>query len=437
MTRENLFIVFLCGCTFFKIDLCAAVKKIQAENIDDLKIYQLEKEYRKLVTKSFSFKKAKALELKPVIENMLSIYGSCYVNEIDNVLYVTDTPEMLSGLEQIVQTLDIEGIVAGGNLTSGLILLKHTRAADVVDLVKHKLSGHGKIFVVGDLNAVLITDVQSKIEEVENVIKKVDVPIQHLSIEIAILELNSDYYKNVGVDITSLIDQISPRMQYNRTKGNIKYDYNNDSNDRMCKRDNSNSSFSIYASAINLANIIQIMTGDGKGKVLATPRIITKNNTTATLNAREMIPYVFEASGSERTVGAGISLRVTPLIQQDDFINLKIAPSISDLTGWSPGGMPIIFERSLNSEVNVKNGDTFVLGGLKKIEKVNYVRGVPILKSIPLIKYLFSKTVEVELSREVVIFITPTILKESEDAGLEDGKLFRELEEKLDKKGRK
>ncbi|MDO9514235.1 MAG: hypothetical protein Q7J59_06485 [Elusimicrobiota bacterium] len=433
MKKNNLFIVFLCGCAFFKVDLYAANKKIYAENIDDLKIYQLEKEYRKLVTKSFSLKKAKALEIKPIIDNMLSIYGSSYVNEIDNVLYVTDTPEMAEGVEKIVQNLDIEGMVAGGNLTSLLILLKHTGASDVVDFVKHKLSKDGKIFVVGDLNGMLITDIQSKIEEAENVIKKIDVPVKHLSIEIAILELNSDYYKNVGVDITNLLDQISPRMSYSRGKSNYKYDYPNDSNDYEYTNDNSN--FSISGSAaFNLSDIIQIMTGDGKGKVLATPRIITKNNTTATLNASEMIPYTSAGSSYEGRMQAGINLRVTPLIQQDNFINLKISPSISDLTGWSPKGMPIIFERSLNTEVNVKDGDTFVLGGLKKTEKVKYVRGVPILKSIPLIKYLFSKTVEVELTREVVIFITPTILKESENMDIEDKNLLKKLKEKQNKK---
>ncbi|MFH1940313.1 MAG: secretin N-terminal domain-containing protein [bacterium] len=433
MKSRNLIFLLLCVFIFLRVELYAATKKISVENIDDLKIYKLEKEYRKLDTKYFTLKKAKALELKPIIENMLSIYGSVYVNEKDNTLYVTDTLEMVKALEKIVQQLDITDIVAGGNLTSRLILLKHTRASDIIDFVKHKLSKDGKIFVVGDLNGLLITDIQSKIEETENLIKDVDVPVKHLSIKVAILELNSDYYKNVGVDITSVLEQISPRISYSRTKSKNKQDYPGTNNDYEYTRDDSN--FTISGSAsFNLSDFIQIMTGDGKGKVLATPRLVTKNNTTASLNASEMIPYTSAGSSSEGTRRAGISLRVTPIIQQDNFINLKISPNISNLTGWSPKGMPIIFERTLNTEVNVKDGDTFVLGGLKKTEKVKYVRGVPILKSIPLIKYLFSKTVEVELTREVVMFITPTILKESDNMPVEDKNLLEELREKLYKK---
>ena len=66
--------------------------------------------------------------------------------------------------------------------------------------------------------------------------------------------------------------------------------------------------------------------------------------------------------------GNATALGVTPTLQQDSLINLKIRPSIGDLTGWTPDGYPIVFERSLNTEVNVKDNTIFVLGGLKKKE---------------------------------------------------------------------
>ena len=386
---------------FFSAVVCAAgvinltAKSLSLEGVDDLKIYRLDKEYRELQTKLFVLKKAKALELKPVVKNMLSIYGSVYVNEKDNTLYITDTPEMLQGLDKIIEHLDTENTVAGGNFTSRLITLKHTKASDISSFLEHKLSADGRIFIAGDLNGLLITDIQSKIEEAENLIQSLDVPIQHLSIAITIVELNSDYYKNIGVDITSILDSIRADLSYDIDKTDYSYDHkypNNPSQDSKYseKRDDSGLAFSI-AGSIQLSNIIQAMTRDGKGNVLASPRLVTRNNTAASLNASEKIPYTTGGSSSEGTAKAGISLSVTPVIQQDNFINLKISPSVSNLTGWSPAGMPIIFDRSLDTEVNVKDGDTFVLGGLKKTEKVKYVRGIPILKSIPVIKYLFSK----------------------------------------------
>lgn len=434
MKRKNLIWLVLFLLIFFAVESQSA-EKDELEKAKEIKFYNLEKEYRKLETQKFQLKKAKVLELKQIIESMLSIYGSVYVNEKDNTIYITDTPEMMEHLKRIVVELDAEGIVAGGNFVSKVILLNHTNASNIIDLVKHKLSKDGKIFKVGDLNGLIITDISSKISEVENLVKDLDIRVKHLSIEITILELNLEYYEQIGLDILSFLGKVYPEVRYWKTKHAEKredangYDYD-------YKYDREELSFTLPA-RFNISDIIELMIRDGKGKVLASPKIITKNNNTAYLNASEMIPYSPSDGGyyydRERIARAGIYLSVLPIIQQDNFINLRVTPRISDLTGWSPKGMPIIFERSLETEVNVKDGDTFVLGGLRKTEKVKTSRGIPILKEIPLLKYLFSKTFEVSLTREIVMFITPHILKEAQYLLEEDKKLLEEMKEKIKK----
>lgn len=445
MRRKNLlcFVLFLLllfpieGQSAKKEEVTSSEKEAELEKAKEIKFYSLEKEYRKLETQRFHLKKAKVLELKPIIENMLSIYGSVYVNEKDNTIYITDTPEMVDHLKRIVLRLDVEGIVAGGNFVSRVILLKHTNASDIIDLVKHKLSNDGKIFKVGDLNGLIITDIASKISEVENLVKDLDVPIKHLSIEITILELNLEYFEKIGLDIFGLMEKIYPQISYSKSKYKYKYEYEDpERDDYDYDRSSEELRFTIPA-RFNISDLIELMIRDGKGKVLASPKIITKNNNTAYLNASEMIPYSpsdgYYGGGRELIARAGIYLSVLPIIQQDNFINLRISPRISDLTGWSPKGMPIIFDRSLQTEVNVKDGDTFVLGGLRKTEEVKIVKGIPILKKIPLLKYLFSKTVKISLTREIVMFITPHILKEEQYLPEEDKNLLEEMRDEMKK----
>jgi type II secretory pathway component GspD/PulD (secretin) len=148
--------------------------------------------------------------------------------------------------------------------------------------------------------------------------------------------------------------------------------------------------------------------------VLANTRIVTKNNKEAYLSAVERIPLHFTDHDGhaldpwDHLFEAGMHVAVTPNIQQDSLINMIITPRISDLTGWSPKGLPMIFERSLKTEILAPNNSVFVLGGLKKKEKVTVRTGIPGLKNIPVIKYLFSVKKDVLLEREVLIFIRPS-----------------------------
>jgi type II secretory pathway component GspD/PulD (secretin) len=104
----------------------------------------------------------------------------------------------------------------------------------------------------------------------------------------------------------------------------------------------------------------------------------------------------------------GIHVSVTPIVQNDTTINLSIVPDISNLTGWSPKGDPIVSTRSITTEVDVRNNGIFVLGGLKKREQVNIRKGVPVLKEIPFLRLFFSVKKEAVIERDVLIIVRPT-----------------------------
>ena len=166
---------------------------------------------------------------------------------------------------------------------------------------------------------------------------------------------------------------------------------------------------------------IQLSALETKGdlKVLSAPKIITQDNQRAYIKSGYEIPY---REFSETSLGRGeytvefktaaIELEVTPHIVDDEvFLDVVVGKSEPD---WSRaiGDNPPLLTRSLTTKVRVKSGETFVIGGLKKDYSTKDYEGVRFLHRIPILGWLFKKKVTSKDNSELMIFITPTIIKE-------------------------
>ena len=162
----------------------------------------------------------------------------------------------------------------------------------------------------------------------------------------------------------------------------------------------------------------------GKAKVLSDPKVATLNNKEANINITTQIPYttteITAATPPISTtkvtyVTTGIVLRVTPTINSDGRISMKINPSVSQPSATVAsvaGGAPGIDTRSADTSVIVRNGETIVIGGLIHDTQSEAVFKVPILGDIPLLGYLFKKKSMSRTRMELLIFVTPRILED-------------------------
>ena len=423
-----------------------------AQDLKDVRFYNLEKEYRETETFVYEAKNAAALELKQIVADMLSIYGSLYVNEQTNQLYITDVPEKIINLKKVIAGLDTTGLKAGNNLASKVIYLRHENVDELSGIIRHKLSPDGTLFEVPYLNAISITDVPSKISEVEEMVGLLDVPGVHIAIEITAVEFSGERFSRLGINVFNWLQELSvvadlhgadPEDLTNGGQYRVR-----SKTERFLPEDGKiinaeDLSKSHHLSAeVSVADLVGFICENGNGAVLANSRIVTRNNKEAIISAREVIPYRFSENEEtdrnplEREKAAGIYVRVQPTLQQDSLINLSIVPIISNLTGWSPKGAPIIFERTFSTEVKVRNNAVFVLGGLKKKEIVNKRRGIPGLKEVPVLRYLFSVRQKVTVEREVLLFIRPVVQVNSEMGKAQIGELMERFR-KVEEKGRK
>jgi general secretion pathway protein D len=173
----------------------------------------------------------------------------------------------------------------------------------------------------------------------------------------------------------------------------------------------------------------------GKTEILSRPSVLARNNQQATITIGQQVPLIngvtYDNFGNQRNAvvyeDVGIILEVTPFITSDDLVEMVIAPSISQVSDSSvniagstnsPVLAPIINVRSADTVVVTPDRQTVVIGGLMQNTKLKTESKVPLLGDIPLLGYLFKRTISNDAKTELLIFLTPTIVKSPRDLAM-------------------
>lgn len=181
---------------------------------------------------------------------------------------------------------------------------------------------------------------------------------------------------------------------------------------------------------------MRFLNEDADAELLASPRIVTANNQMATIKIvrNQPVPQLnFNEQTAQavfsgfQTVSFGNTLVVTPCINKDNFVTLNVKPEISDMVGdqvfnfeGAQVSSPIIDTRDIESTVLIKSGDTLAIGGLLQDQVSKTHSKVPVLGDIPGIGYAFQEHLNVRTKRNLLIFVTPTIIQQGYGTGLED-----------------
>ena len=162
---------------------------------------------------------------------------------------------------------------------------------------------------------------------------------------------------------------------------------------------------------------LSALESDGRGKVISSPRVVTANNVTATIEDGTEVPYVTPAStNSPATVtfkSAKLSLKATPQITPEGrvLMKLEIAKEEPDWTKAVQGNPPIKSTK-VDTEVVVDNGGTVVIGGVFTVSNSNTTERIPFLGDLPYVGFLFKVNSTENTRRELLVFITPRVLNE-------------------------
>jgi len=364
------------------------------------------------------------------------------MRENGNVIWIAPTADIAAREQQLLQAMRDRKELEP--LATALISVSYATAEDLQSLIDQSrsnssggadaglLSDRGTVAIDARTNTLMVTDTPDRIEAIQKLIRDLDRPVRQVQIESRIVIANSDFAHALGVrfGVTALHDARNVlgmsangesadlvRGEQDVTAPGVQDRYN--VNLPVPDSNAGTIGLSFLAGNILLDLELTALEAEGDGEVISTPRVVTANQSEAFIQQGVEIPYEQAASSGATAVQfkeAVLELRVTPLITPDNRVQLELEikqDTVGEIYQTGRGGsVPSIDTRELSTSVLVNNGETVVLGGIFQDERQRQEDRVPYLSSIPVVGNLFKRRANQTKKRELLMFVTPTIVED-------------------------
>ncbi len=312
--------------------------------------------------------------------------------------------------------------------------LSYSKAKDVMTLLRSRLSTQGEMIVDERTNTLLITEVKEKLDLIEKLIAVVDTPTPQVAIEARIVEATSSFTRNLGIqwgwkaiadpyygNATSVtfpnkISVDGAMIPQGTTTNGIGGPLGGYAVNLPASSFNTavGMSFANVLDTFRLDMALTAMESAGNGKIISLPKITTQNNQQAEIIQGRQIPVQTTANFTVTTryVNAALELRVTPQITAEGTVIMivEIQNNAADFSNLV-NGIPPITTQSAKTTIMVPDGGTTVIGGIYRTEDSISRDKVPFMNQIPILGNLFKNSNRTKEQRELLIFITPRIVR--------------------------
>ena len=408
-----------------------------------------------LTTEVIRLSGADARTLIPLLKPLVNKQGHIAAYEPTNSIILADYEGNVNRLKEVLSQLDRSSGSKDTNLK--VVYLNYAKASDIqiilekmaTSLENAKASSSSSGLKTTSIesheatNALIISAKQDVFTELESVIDQLDIRRAQVLVEAIIVELSDSLAKDLGVQflfrgdenntplVAQRFDSPSPDLITSVASESL----NNSSGSSALEAAAANSLLGIEGLALGVgrinsngnifASIINLVAEDTDSNILSTPSIMTLDNEQASIVVGQEIPITTGETLSSnnsnpfRSVNreeVGIKLEVKPQINEGNAVKMTINQEVSSVFGpITPSSADLITnKRVIKTTVLVEDGDTIVLGGLIVDNVQEIERKVPILGNIPLIGRIFSSTSTSRSKRNLVVFIKPTIIRDSE-----------------------
>jgi type IV pilus assembly protein PilQ len=329
-----------------------------------------------------------------------------------------------------------ESIVELEPLLTKIFPISYAKITDLKTILAEyssdKLGGssgkRGMISIDSRTNALIVKDTAEVIERMKKIVELLDAQTPQVLIESKIVEVSERYSKEIGLDqgIGFGYDPFSATANAATNAGSFSFSTAPDATRSLFGL-----SISRFNKLINLDFKLKLMESESKGKVISSPKVITKNNVPANITQDESTFYpettttnnagVITSFTAFKSQSSKLELAVTPQVTNEGSISLEVEVKKDSLVPSAAiGGPQDEVKRVVKTQVLVDNGATVVIGGIYSYSHSESHSGLPFLKNVPLIGWLFrTKFNPSSVKKELIIFLTPRIINQ-EEAGLVD-----------------
>lgn len=300
------------------------------------------------------------------------------------------------------------------------------------------LSPRGSVSIDARTNTLIIQDIPKKIDEIRDLVAKLDVPVKQVMIEARIVTANTSFAKELGVKWGVAHDNIGTNKRimaggsrttlsdirestFDTATGLPTYDIASPTDLAVDLGIDKVGASSLAVGIVNADNVVldlelSALQSDGHGEIVATPKVLTADKQKALIASGKQIPYQ-EASSSGATaikfINAELRLEVTPSITPDGRVNMELFINKDSAGEALANGSLTINTNRISTNVLVDDGQTVVLGGIFSNESLKGVTKTPLLGDIPFLGRLFRQEVTRNDKQELLIFVTPRLLNDT------------------------
>jgi len=372
-----------------------------------------------------------------------------FMDKIDNVYYIK------TGAERTAEPTE-----------SDSYQFSYSRAKDTAPLIASQLASKDPPQIDERTNTIFFRETRSNIGNIRKLLVQIDKPTKQVMIEARLVEVTANPKQSYGINwggtvgsstnaqtfklagsqpatastividstgVPHVVPGVPPQGKFDATTGKlIGADFFRSTSDIF----NSIAGQFAILSVPQMSATLRLLNEDADAEFLANPRVVTADNQQAKIEITRNQP-VPQLNFNEQTATAvfggfqdklfGNKLLVRPSVNKDGFITLMVKPEISNKVGdtsfvfaGATVTSPIIDTRALDSNVLIKSGDTLAIGGLLQDEQTKARSKVPILGDVPILGYFFQEKLNARTKRNLLVFVTPTIIDGRYGTGLED-----------------
>ena len=351
-------------------------------------------------------KYARPQDVAVVLNQFKSHIGRIVADEASGAIVLYDTKENNDEMAKFIEEMDQP-------LETGFFQVNYAKGEKIAEMLQDMITkGIGSVKWDSRSSQLMVTDYPSKLKKIKEAILAFDEQTKEISIEAKIVQVTLNDSTSLGVDweyvlnkkmdvksmfVDSLISTVGNKWTIGKSNPQNHNDY---------------------------SAIIVALQSYGKAKVLSSPSLTVVNNEEASILVGSKQVYVTTTAVQGQTttetaeavnfVDVGVKLHVTPTITHDGFISLKIKPEVSSAnqsyTTSTGNKIPIVETSEATTTVLIENGQTIMIGGLMKDEKISNQNGIPWISKIPLIGFFFRNTSDARNKTELAIFLTCKIM---------------------------
>lgn len=356
-----------------------------------------------------------------------------FMDRIDNVYYIK------TGAERTAEPTE-----------SDSYQFSYSRAKDTAPLIASQLASKDPPQVDERTNTIFFRETRGNIDNIRKLLVQIDKPTKQVMIEARLVEVTANPRQAYGINWAGVVGSgSSPKILSYGAKGATTGTSagttipttdlalgNSDNHNLLGNLSHLASSQFAILTVPQMSLAMQALNEDADAEFLANPRIVTADNQQAKIeiNRNQPVPQLnFNEQTATAVFGGfqdkkfGNTLLVRPSVNKDNFVTLSVKPEISNKVGdatfvfaGATVTSPIIDTRALESNVLIKSGDTLAIGGLLQDEVTKGRTKVPLMGDVPLLGYLFQNRINARTKRNLLVFVTPTIIDQRYGTGLED-----------------